>query len=190
MRLHRCAPVIAIGVFLGYATAQNDILTPALNNDLKTECNEEAGFVSCRKALRQHGDGKDDVALTTLSEHQSPKVAAHYNIAKSRANEGFWKLVALAGAPAKCSAGLSKVLDHQFALDPGALGSADDDAGKSSFTALSDLLNIPPGGLRAVHEDGYEFEPRPRNEVADIYRSCFFNDSDNLFGMVKRKLGR
>jgi len=188
MRLQRCVPLVAIGIFCGYAAAQ-DLLTPKVSGELRTECNDEHKFIICANALSLHGLGKDELALQTLSETEVPEVRKHYQIATSLPDDGFWKLVARAGAQLpNCQSELALTLGRHFDFDPQALASAADDSSKSVFTALSDLL----GSLSAVPLAGL---PRSapvntRNQEADVYRYCFFSDSAGLFAAVKKTLGR
>ncbi len=184
MKLHRIIPAIALGIFLGCAQAQ-DILTQALDTDLAAEWN--ASFLSCARALKYHGEGKDDRALAVLSANAPNEPAKeHYKLAVSKPKDAFWAQVAKAGAhpagapPIDCQADLSARLDLHFGGAPKAFGKADDDAATNSFLALSDLLlSIPPLGFGGV----------PHDTVANTYRFCF-SDPDGLFAMVKSKLGR
>jgi len=190
MRLQRCVPLVAIGIFCGYAAAQaQDILRPTITGELAAEWGTETKFVLCVKAIRLHGQGSDDLALQALSDHETAAVQTHYKIAKGLTD--FWDIVAGAGTPPPgvaidCSVDLSNTLDLQFAVAPGALADADDDSGKSTFLALSDLLmKIPPGGIPVPGG-----APVSRNTVANVYRRCFSVDPNNMFNMVKCKLGR
>jgi len=183
---HKGLPVIVIGLFFGAATAQ-DILTPQVTSELSNECRNETTFTFCVTALKQHGQGKDDLALGTLSAAVGASARIHYKIAQARLGEKFWKLAAQAGSPpVDCDAGLSGTLNLHFGLKPEALAAADDDYNKSNFVALADLLgSIPAQGFPATPT----LDAQSRIQVADVYRYCFSNP-DQMFGLLRHKLGR
>ena len=179
MRLYRILPVITLGFFL--ANAQTDPLTNALTTDLAAEWG--ANFSLCVRALKYKGQGKDDDALKQLvSGAPSEAARERYKIARSRPKDAFWILVAGAGVPnpgaIDCQSGLSNVLDLHLAARPKDLGDAAKDADTSGFLALYDLL---------LHISDLPVASQPN--VANTYRACFAVDPNNLFTMVKAKLG-
>jgi hypothetical protein len=179
--------LLAIGLFIEAAPGQ-DILTPAVTGDLLRECHDNSStFSFCVTALKQHGQGKDDVALETLGTAAGETARIHYQMAQSRLGDKFWKLVARVGAAEiGCDGGLAATLHRHFELKPEALGTADDDYSKNNFIALADLLgSIPDDGFPATAARGVQ----TRIQVADVYRYCF-SDPDHMFGLLRHELGR
>ncbi len=95
MKLFRILPVAALMILFSSASAQ-DILTPALNCALAQEWN--ASFSLCVRVLKYKGEGKDDYALAQLSSGVAPQARELYKIGKLKATDGFWNLMASAGA--------------------------------------------------------------------------------------------
>jgi hypothetical protein len=175
MRIYRILPVIAAGMLLSYAFAQ-DILTPALNTAFTTEWTNQPAL--CVRVLKYKGEGKDKYAFDQLSSGAPAQDQDLYKIGKDLPDDAFWKQMATAGAvpppPIDCQADLSNLLNTHFALRRKPVGDAARDSNSSIFLGLYDLLvDIPNGGLPA--------------NAATIYRNCF-SDSTNLFTMIKTKL--
>jgi hypothetical protein len=187
MQHHKLVPMIGIGILLQQMALPQDQLTPALTKDLTKQCAASPGYQSCVSALRYHGLGKDDKAMEVILSVAPDAAKEHYKIAQKMPNDGFWNLVATAGAagvvaPAAalpdCNAALPPLLAAHFALSPKALSDAADDSAKNRFLALSDLLAVPNGTPSKKWIDD-----------AQVYRLCFSNP-DHLFAAVKNALGR
>jgi hypothetical protein len=181
MHLYRFVPMIAFGLFLPAMALSQDLLTPAVTADLTKECLDLSGYQSCVAALSFHGSGNDDEAMKAIIRLAPDEAAKqHYQIAQAMPSDGFWTLVATAGATkVNCSGNgdLSKTLKEHFKLSSKSLSDADDDSAKNKFLALSDLLAVPSGTALSDWMAN-----------ANVYRYCF--GVANLFPAVKKSLGR
>lgn len=182
MRLYECLPMVIMSLFLCPMAFPQDVLTPAVKDELAEQCTKDAGYQSCVSALRAHGAGKDDVAIAVLiSRAANANAEEHYKIAQAKLKD-FWTLVASWGArealvaagtplPRDCKAALHSTLLEHFKLDSKALSNAADDSVKNNFLALSDLLDVP---ARA---------PKDWTTTVQVYRYCFTDP--NFFPAVK-----
>lgn len=184
MRLAQCSWLFLAGLCCATAHAQ-DILTPVVNGELAYECAADLGV--CASALKQHGGGTDEQALKTLDGPANQTERIHYKMLQARSNDAFWRLVARAGStPVDCEAQLPTVFWRHFGARPEGLGTADDDAKKSNFLALGDLLaSIPQNGFPASGD----LARMAREEVANVYRFCFA-DADRMFSILRHKLAQ